>query len=62
MILDKDEVHIDTPFDQYSVDSLDLVELLIAIYGEFDIEISDDDAEKFETLGDILKYLENVKD
>jgi acyl carrier protein len=39
-------------------DSLDAVEIIIAIEKEYDIEISDDDAEKFETIGDIVKYVE----
>jgi acyl carrier protein len=38
-------------------DSLDLVELIMSIEEEFDIEISDDDAEKIETVQDALDYL-----
>jgi acyl carrier protein len=39
-------------------DSLDAVEIIIGIEKEFGIEISDDDAEKFITIGDIVKYVE----
>lgn len=40
-----------------NADSLDLVELIMSIEEEFDIEISDDDAEKIQTVDDALKYL-----
>jgi acyl carrier protein len=40
-----------------NADSLDLVELIMSIEEEFDIEISDDDAEKMLTVDDALKYL-----
>ncbi|GAB4429376.1 MAG: acyl carrier protein [Chloroflexi bacterium OHK40] len=40
-----------------NADSLDLVELIMSIEEEFGIEISDEDAEKIETVDDALKYL-----
>lgn len=39
-------------------DSLDAVEVIMALEDEFDIEIPDEDAEKFENIGDIAKYIE----
>ncbi len=39
-------------------DSLDAVEVIMALEDEFDIEIPDEDAEKFENIGDIAKYVE----
>lgn len=39
-------------------DSLDAVEIIMAIEDEFDIEIPDEDAEKFLNIGDIIKYVE----
>ena len=39
-------------------DSLDAVEIIMAIEDEFDIEIPDEDAEKFQIVGDIVKYVE----
>jgi len=39
-------------------DSLDAVEIIMAIEDEFDIEIPDEDAEKFLSIGDIIKYIE----
>jgi acyl carrier protein len=41
-----------------NADSLDLVELIMSIEEEFGIEISDDDAEKIQTVADALKYLD----
>lgn len=39
-------------------DSLDAVEVMMALEDEFDIGIPDEDAEKFENIGDIVKYVE----
>ena len=38
-------------------DSLDIVELVMALEEEFDIEIPDEDAEKVQTVGDAIKYI-----
>ncbi|GAB6088273.1 acyl carrier protein [Alkaliphilus crotonatoxidans] len=39
-------------------DSLDAVEIIMAIEDEFGVEIPDDEAEKFKNIGDIVKYVE----
>ena len=39
-------------------DSLDAVEIMMALEDEFEIEIPDEDAEKFANIGDIVKYVE----
>lgn len=39
-------------------DSLDAVEIIMAIEDEFDIEVPDEEAEKFQSVGDIVKYVE----
>ena len=39
-------------------DSLDAVEIIMAIEDEFEIEIPDEEAEKFHSDGDIVKYVE----
>ena len=44
--------------DDLGMDSLDVVELVIAFEEEFGVEISDEDAEKWKTVGDVIKYLE----
>ncbi len=43
--------------DDLGADSLDIVELVMAMEEKFDVEISDDDAEKIQTIGDALSYL-----
>ena len=49
--------------DDLGADSLDTVELVMALEEEFGIEIPDEDAEKMSTVGDALKYIEEkVKD
>ena len=64
MIVDKlgvepDEVIPDAFFvDDLGADSLDLVELVMAMEETFDIEISDDDAETLRTVKDALQYIE----
>lgn len=44
--------------DDLGADSLDTVELVMALEEEFGIEISDEDAEKIQTVGDAVKYIE----
>ncbi len=44
--------------DDFDVDSLDLVELIMAIEDEFEIEISDEDFDDVKTVSDALDYLE----
>lgn len=39
-------------------DSLDAVEIIMAIEDEFDVEIPDEDAEGFKNIGDIVRYVE----
>lgn len=47
--------------DDLGADSLDIVELVMALEEEFDIEILDADAEKVVTVGDVVEYIkENV--
>lgn len=48
--------------DDLGADSLDIVELVMALEEEFDIEIPDSDAEKVVTVRDVVDYIkENVK-
>ncbi len=44
--------------DDLGADSLDTVELVMALEEEFGIEIPDEDAEKMATVGDAMKYIE----
>lgn len=55
----KDEVIDEAKFiDDLGADSLDTVELVMALEEEFGIEIPDEDAEKMATVGEAIKYIE----
>lgn len=55
----KEEVTDNAKFiDDLGADSLDTVELTMALEQEFNMEISDDDAAKMITVGSALKYIE----
>ncbi len=59
---DVEIIAMDTTFiDDLGADSLDIVELIMALEEEFDIEIPEADAEKISTVGDVVEYIkENV--
>ena len=44
--------------DDLGADSLDTVELIMALEEEFNVEIPDEDAEKMTTVGEAIKYIE----
>jgi acyl carrier protein len=45
--------------EDLGADSLDIVELVMAMEEEFDLEIPDEDAEKLKTVGDVVNYLQS---
>lgn len=47
--------------DDLGADSLDVVELVMALEEKFEIEIPDEEAEKIQTVGDVVAYIENQK-
>lgn len=54
-----EEVTAEASFvDDLGADSLDTVELVMALEEEFGIEIPDEDAEKIQTVGDAIKYID----
>lgn len=56
--VEEDQVTSEASFmDDLGADSLDTVELVMALEEEFDIEISDEDAEKIQTVKDAVKYV-----
>ena len=57
--VDESEVTMDTNLmKDLSADSLDAVEIIMAIEEEYGIEIPDEDAETFQTVGDLVRYVE----
>ncbi len=57
--IDSDNVTPDASFmEDLGADSLDTVELVMALEEEFDLEIPDSDAEKIQTVQDALDYLD----
>lgn len=58
--VDESEVTPESNFiDDLGADSLDVFQIVIAIEEQFDIEISDQDAEGIKTVGDAIKYIES---
>ena len=56
--MDPEKVKLESKFiEDLGADSLDIVELVMAMEEEFDIEIPDEDAEKLKTVNDVQTYL-----
>ena len=56
----KDKVSEETSFiNDLGADSLDTVELVMEFEDEFDLNIPDEDAEKIQTVGDAIAYIES---
>ncbi len=61
--LERDKVKPESSFvDDLGADSLDTVELVMALEDEFDIEIPDEEAEKITTLQEAINYVKNNGD
>ena len=57
--VNEEDVKLETSFiEDLEADSLDAVEVIMALEEEFDIEIPDEEAENFKTIGDIVEYIE----
>jgi acyl carrier protein len=55
---DEGDIKMESNFrDDLEADSLDLVELIMAFEEEFDVEISDEEAQKITTVGEAVNYL-----
>ncbi len=58
--VEEDEIAMESSFiDDLGADSLDIVELIMALEEEFDLEIPDSEAEKISTVGDVVEYIKN---
>ena len=57
-----DAIKLETSFiDDLGADSLDIVELIMALEEEFDLQIPDSEAEKITTVRDVVEYIKNNK-
>jgi len=59
-VFDPSDIKQDTSFDSLDIDSIDAVEIIMAIEDEFEIEIPDDVAEQFMSIADIMNYLNTL--
>lgn len=57
--VEEDEIKEETSFDALNADSLDIVELIMALEEEFDLEIPDEDAEKLTSVGAAVQYVKS---
>jgi acyl carrier protein len=61
--VDKEKVTLETSFvNDLGADSLDTVELVMELEEEFDINIPDDAAEKIQTVGQAVEFIEKAQD
>lgn len=59
--VDEDKITMDSTFkDDLDADSLDVFQIVTAIEDEFELEISDEDAEKIVTVGDAVEQIQNA--
>lgn len=57
--VDEEDIKMESSFvDDLGADSLDIVELVMALEEEFDLKIPDEDAEKIRTVGEAVKYIQ----
>ena len=57
--VDVDSITMDTTFEDLNADSLDIVELTMALEEEFGVTIADEELPNMKTVGDLVKYLED---
>lgn len=56
-ISDEDMITPDTTLEDLGADSLDLVEVIMAIEDEFDVQIKDEDLENLKSVSDLIDYI-----
>lgn len=58
--IDTEEITLDSSFiDDLNADSLDIVELIMALEDELEMEIPDEVVENFKTVGDVVNYVKS---
>ncbi len=59
--IDEDSIEMETSFkDDLNADSLDIVELVMAIEDEFDLQVADEEVENIQTVGDAVNYINEI--
>lgn len=56
--IDASIISMETKFEDLNADSLDVVEVIMALENEFDIEIPDEEAEKIKNIGSVVDYVQ----
>lgn len=61
--INEDEISMESNFlEDFGADSLELIDLIMALESEFDIEVPEEDIEEIETVEDVVSYLKNHTD
>lgn len=56
--IDAADIKLETKFEDLNADSLDVVEVIMALESEFDIEIPDEEAEKIKNISSVVDYVQ----
>ena len=59
-VVEENEISCASKLDQFNLDSLDMLEMIMALEEEFDLSIPSNMAEKVRTVGDIVDYIKNL--
>jgi len=59
--VDEEEISPTTTFQSLNADSLDIVELVMALEEEFNLDIADEEVENIQTIADVVKYVSENK-
>lgn len=63
--IEPEKITMETNFEEIEADSIDIVEMIMALEDVYDIEFPEDDLEDYQTMGDLIKdlyaYLQQVK-
>ena len=61
--VNEDEISMDSNFlEDLGADSLELIDLIMALESEFDLEVPEEDIEEIETVGDVVSYIKEHTD
>lgn len=62
LIRENDEIHLNETFSWHGMDSIDEIDVLMAIEHEFNHDIPDDVIQRICTPGDVIKYFEGINE